>query len=329
MMPGLLFLLPFALLQDPVIEPVTDQALQKKITISLRGQPINDAVRDVGKAAGVICAAVQNLWDLKVTVLCKDEPAGPVMKQLAEVLGAEWTKDGDTYRLGFERTAQQQRLAYEQAEARLMRDRIEKGLVPYTHLASVNRNAPKPSAELKAKIAALSKDPTALQFGEMLGSMNSSQVAAFWRGEVQTYLPPAGPPPPESSVAFPDEMRRVVARFDPFLASLDRMPGRDPALQTNALVLYERPPDALANMPFAKDVISWTADGNIPAEDERFNRSVQSPTIVRSDFFVRKPVLDDYLESFFRSTGIAVVGDSFSVSELARAPAGNVKAWIN
>src|SRR5688572_689465 len=135
MMPGLLLLLPLVMLQDPApVDVASELALQKKVTVALRGQPVNEALREIGKAAGVSCAAVQNTWDLKVTVYCKDEPAGPVMSQLASVLGAEWTKDGDVYRLGFDRLSQQQRLAYEQAESRKLRERIEQGLIPYMQL---------------------------------------------------------------------------------------------------------------------------------------------------------------------------------------------------
>ncbi len=328
MMPGLLFLLPIVMLQDPAVDVVVDPALQKKLTVSQKGQPINDVVRELGRAAGVTCAAVQNIWDLKVNVFCKDELAGPVMHQLAQVLGAEWTKEGDVYRLGFERTVQQQRIAYEQAEARLMRERIEKGIAPYLYLAASNPNAPKPKEDMKARVDALSKDPTAVAFGRMLGEMNSSNAAGFWRGDVQTYLPPMAPPPPESSVAFPSEATRVTARFDPFLTSVERHPGRDPLLQTNTLVLYEKPPEALKAMPYARDLLAWASVSSIPSEDERFKKAAQFPVDVRSDFYVPKPVLDDYLESFHKSTGIAVVGDSFSIVQSGRAGGGDARSWV-
>ncbi len=328
MMPGLLLLLPLVLFQDSVIDLTADPALQKKVTLAIKGQPVNDAIRELGKGAGVSAMAVQNIWDLKVTVFCKDEPAGPVMQQLANVLGAEWTKDGEVYRLGFGRLAQQQRSAFEQGEARLMRERIEKGMVAYTQLAAVNPNAPKPSAESKPRIDALTKDPSAILFGQMLGSMSSSQAAAFWRGEVRTYVPQS-PARADSSPVIPDESKRIVARFDPYLVSVERNPGRDASLITSSLILFERPVSALASMPFARDLLGWPAGSEIPANDPRFKKSASNPTSKASDFFVRRPVMDDHLEALHRSTGVAVVGDSFSVPQTGAAGGGDVQGWVN
>jgi hypothetical protein len=288
MMAGLLLLLPFLLPQDPQLNVAEDLALQKKITVTIKSEPLNDALKVLGKEAGIPCVAVQNLWDLKVTVFAKDEPAGPLMDRIADVLGAEWTKEGDVYRLGYERLALQQRVSYEQAEQRLMRERLDDALLAYTRLAGANPTAPKPdlrklTLEEKARVDTLSKDPSAVVFGAMLSQMASASNSGFWRGETRTFAPVDKLS--SQQPAFEEE-KRIFARFDPYLVCLERNPGRDPQLARKSLFLFGSPPESLSQMPFAKEVSEWPSM-EAPEDDKRFQKSVTPVPFRKSDFFVR------------------------------------------
>ncbi|HSI72711.1 MAG TPA: hypothetical protein VK934_06000 [Fimbriimonas sp.] len=313
--------MPLLLLQNPQANVVEDMALQKKISVAIKAQPVDEAVKAIGKEAGVSCAAVQNLWDLKVTVLAKDEPAGPLMDRIADVLGAEWTKDGDVYRLGFGRVAQQQRLAYDQAEQRLLRAQLDTALLAYARLASVNPNAPaakpNPGEQLKA-------EPSAVIFGQMLAQMAAASNSGFWRGETRSYAPPdiASSQQP----AFQED-KRIYARFDPYLLSLERNPGSDPALRRRGLVEFWSPPEELAKMPFAADVIAWPSS-DLPEDDKRFDKSVTPVAFKKSDFFVKAPTLTEHLEAFHKSTGLPVVADAFSTPQHGRPGSADARGWL-
>jgi hypothetical protein len=325
-MAGLLIVLPLLLFQGSAVNAAEDAALQKKISVEIKAEPVDEAVKAIGKLAGVNCAAVQNIWDLKVTVLAKDEPAGPLMSRIAEVLGAEWTKDGDVYRLGFERLAAQQRSAYEQAEQRLARQQLDAALLAYTRLASVNPNAPaaEPSAAEKGRIDALGKDPSAVIFGQMLGQMATSSNAGFWRGETRTYAPVDQTASQQPAY---QEDKRMFAHFDPYLLRLERSPGADSLLSHRALVRFWSPPSELEKMPFAADVLSWSS-GDIPDEDKRFDKSVTPVPFKKSDFFVKAPTLTEHLEAFYKSTGVPVVADAFSTTQYGRPGGTDAKGWL-
>jgi hypothetical protein len=338
MMAGLLVLLPLLLLQGSGADVANDPGLQKKINVAVKAESINDALREIGKEAGVQTVAVQNIWPLKVTVFAKNEPVGPLMDRIADVLDCEWTKDGDVYRLGYERLSQQQRQAYEQAEQRAAREELDAELLAYTRLAAVNPNAPKAdlsklSPEERKQIERLAQDPAAFAFGRMLRELSGAAGAGFWRGEVRTFvLPPSAAqtrPPQEGAPLAANESSRLFARYDPFLISLERNPARgEGSIERNSLVLYRQPPATLAELPFAKAVLAWPGSGQSIEDDPRFSRSVPGIEENKTDYFLPKPTLDDGAEVFHKATGISVVTDSFSVPSAGLNQGMSAEVWL-
>jgi hypothetical protein len=80
---------PAELSQDPL--------LQKCITVWLKMEPLRDALRTIGKQAGVALRCQDAIADEKVAIFVRERPAHEVLTQLAGALRYAWRKDEDAY----------------------------------------------------------------------------------------------------------------------------------------------------------------------------------------------------------------------------------------
>ena len=80
---------PAELSQDPL--------LQKRITVWLKMEPLRDALRTIGKQAGVALRCQDAIADEKVAIFVRERPAHEVLTQLAGALRYAWRKDEDAY----------------------------------------------------------------------------------------------------------------------------------------------------------------------------------------------------------------------------------------
>ncbi len=289
-----------------------DERLNKKIDARLSTMPLKKALRELEKSAGVGLDLVTSLDDLKVTVLCKEEPASLILVKLADVLGCEWVVDGPIYRLRMDADRLNQRRAYVEAEERMLRKKVEEAI---TALAKERPlETPKPST-----------GPERLQLGTMFKSMSSGELASFWRGDTKTFVTVTGAGPNVPPVR--NESTRVFARYDSSLHTLNTLPGIDAALIRVQLLPLANVSGELANLPFAKDVRAWgTGIVAESKEDERFLKVVPGVSTPREN--EPKRALGAHLERFFDSTGIAVVSDAFRTATLAPSEPMAASSWV-
>jgi hypothetical protein len=281
-----------------------DERLQQPVTLSIQNQPLDQAMRLIARAAGTPVEAVSSMWDLKVSVFCKDEPLGPVLARVADVLNAEWARDGDLLRLRMSAEEQRHRQAYLEAEDRLLRSAVESELRLFAQAARPNPNVRAGESERLGRIAG---DPHLLALGTMFSRFNSGQSAAFWRGEVQTWAPslPAAP----FEIPQPDDGKRVFARFDPWTGGYWSRP--EDGARTVKLVPYASPPEELGGLPFAKALAEW-AKPEVPADTS--SKTVVAPRrAAGGERYRAAHTLSDLARLAHEATGVAVVADSFRV----------------
>jgi hypothetical protein len=80
---------PAELSQDPL--------LQRRITVWLKMEPLRDALRTIGKQAGVALRCQDAIAEEKVAIFVRERPAHEILTQLAGALRYAWRKDEDAY----------------------------------------------------------------------------------------------------------------------------------------------------------------------------------------------------------------------------------------
>ena len=80
---------PAELSQDPL--------LQKRITVWLKMEPLRDALRTIGKQAGIALRCQDAIAEEKVAIFVRERPAHEILTQLAGALRYAWRKDEGAY----------------------------------------------------------------------------------------------------------------------------------------------------------------------------------------------------------------------------------------
>lgn len=302
--------------------------LARPVSIQAKYLPVSEAVKLLDGATPAALAISPSISDLKVTIFVKDQPCGKVMEHIAGVLMCEWKAEKGGYRLIQDTLKASQAQAYLAAERNLLQTQAKKDLDEVLALTAT------PEAEDLAKLDALNKsgrpfretaeerrallqsvDSRKRLLGDLLRKMSPSEWSAFWKGQVMT-----------AERAQPDKKPlRIAAAFDQTLNQLifRTSIGPDGALMGLSYVVmpvpFLAPPEQLAHLPFAKEVLSWSTPKERIQAEKDLETSVdigklRQPGVAKS--------MSDYLELVHQQTGRPIVADGFRDS--ANFSAGKV-----
>jgi hypothetical protein len=289
----------------------SEAALQGKVDISIKRADLHTAMKAISKAAGVPVEAVNPIWDLKISMFCKAEPAGNMLASLASTLDCEWTKDGDTYRLRPYKNDEDGLDGYLPIEDRFLKKNIEDLLV--------SRAKGSPAVAVGTRPIPPGRDelpPKTDDLAAMLSSLTSSQLSGFWNGEPITWAPRIDQARDRSPVF--DESRRIVLAYVPSIPLLEA-PLQTPRSNWPPVFAPSAFP-TLAEQPFARRFANWSST---PApDDKRLDKSLQ-PADQAEGVRPALPTLADQAEAFFKGTGYPIVADEFSIADEESGSARN------
>jgi RNA polymerase sigma-70 factor, ECF subfamily len=77
---------------------VTDERLQRKLTLAFKATALSDLCASLCEDTGIYLAAGSSVADEKVTLFCRDMPLRDVMRQLSRPFGYTWLRTGPPYR---------------------------------------------------------------------------------------------------------------------------------------------------------------------------------------------------------------------------------------
>lgn len=308
---------------DRPIDIGAELKLQKPITVSIKAESINRALKAISDLVDQPIEAISTMRDRKVTIYVHDVSASTVLAKVGDVLGAIWVNDNGTFRLKMDVNAANQEKAYLQAEEEFLKGRVEKRLIAQANAVKMvaPNNAETPVRPGKRPGAPESGgDPRGQALGIMMSTLPSALQAALWRGEAVTSAPLIQSDPNRPAIS--NESLRVVALYNPALASFRSRPG-DESLVAHALAPFAVPPAELNDLPFARTVRSWadqpdSAPSDPAPKDVAMSKSFTPVSLGRPEHYVPMPTLADQLEAMSQATEANVVADAFSVPTIFR-----------
>jgi len=325
---------------------VNDTRLKTPISVKLKIVQLPDALKQLTKLGGVKLTNVQTINDLKVTVFVKDLPEGVLLDKIAGVLGCEWKADGDLLRLVVDPEERIRRDRYIDAEDAAARKEVESELDRMARAGSTN-----PTATDDVHVGSVSPagtgNPRDAALASFLSGLDGGRVSALWRGDVV-----AGSMPPSeaagvdanssglsASGGFNQNRRRprpalgapIFMQYDPLLYQVQISSGasvRTVAKRPAHLITDYAPSGALANMPFAKEVLGW--DQAVPAEGDLTKVSIAATDKISANAGHRLSIAD-YLEVAFDQTQVPIVADGFRTPTLSKElnhGVGPMTSWL-
>ena len=331
------------------IDPSKESRLQALITVKLKIAQLPDALKQLGKLAGVRLTCIAPISDLKVTVLVKDVPVGLVLAKIANALDCEWKADGDVFRLTMDPNEIKNRDRYVLAENQIAQKEISDQINRIAEAASIepkaaedeirdNRNL---DPERLAVLNMVDHSPDA-SLASSLSRMTPQQATSFWRGEVVASSPVpisvasqnadgtgevgGGLPPRSHALRIPVGATTLI-QYDPVLYQVNVWQGgavRHFSIRPRHLVSQFVPTGKLASLPFGKAVLAW--DQPVPTNGDltKVSLAAANPDFGNAG---RRFSVSDLLEDAFDATGVPIVADAFRVSSGLTTPEHGAEAF--
>jgi hypothetical protein len=344
----------------------TDPQLKKPVTLSVKYDPVDLALKAISKQAGVDLETSGSMGNAKLTIFVKGVPTNLLLEQIASVLGGQWEDLSGVRFFRFSRPFTDEESAYLAAEDKQLKSRAQEDLdniirrLQAESDASAAPDSPNTPGSSPLPFRAgppglgMNRAMLADQIGKVLAGASESELDEFWKGDYASIEIGADNSRParvpggrlRSQPRGSSDPGMVFARYDVYgTHNLQVGSSRFPVVsQRFDLPPFVRPEDTLAATKFGKEVLGWPQLTVDPA-DTLFNEPISDVSAPKVGFGAAAKHEDasqdqdrplhtqsEILEQFFKLSNIPIVADGFRISlpQTVAEPKGSTAiAWLN